>query len=188
MTPTLVKPVPFIAEPDVTEIMKAMDEFHVKFQVPRNGGTQELYITLIEEEHEEWVEDYYNPEAKEFEELKELTDLLYVTAALAYQMGFNITKANRYTENDCYDYSITDLVTEIASGRKDKKVLSNLMYCIFGYADAMGWDVNQSFARVHHSNMTKLGPDGKPIRREDGKVLKGPEYKEAYLEDLTDGR
>lgn len=34
---------------------------------------------------------------------------------------------------------------------------------------------------VHRSNMTKLGEDGKPIRREDGKVLKGPNYKEADM-------
>lgn len=39
--------------------------------------------------------------------------------------------------------------------------------------------------RVHESNMSKLGEDGKPIRREDGKVLKGPNYKPADLSDLT---
>ena len=34
-----------------------------------------------------------------------------------------------------------------------------------------------AFAEVHASNMSKLGVDGKPIRREsDGKVLKGPDY------------
>ena len=31
-------------------------------------------------------------------------------------------------------------------------------------------------ALVHESNMSKLDEDGKPIRREDGKVLKGPNY------------
>lgn len=35
----------------------------------------------------------------------------------------------------------------------------------------------QAFNEVHRSNMSKLGEDGKPIRREsDGKVLKGPNY------------
>lgn len=34
-----------------------------------------------------------------------------------------------------------------------------------------------AFAEVHRSNMSKLGEDGKPIRREsDGKVMKGPHY------------
>lgn len=32
------------------------------------------------------------------------------------------------------------------------------------------------FAEVHRSNMSKLGEDGKPIYREDGKVLKGPNF------------
>ena len=33
-------------------------------------------------------------------------------------------------------------------------------------------------AEIHRSNMTKLGPDGKPIYREDGKILKGEDYEQ----------
>lgn len=33
-----------------------------------------------------------------------------------------------------------------------------------------------AFSEVHASNMSKLGEDGQPILREDGKVLKGPEF------------
>ena len=48
--------------------------------------------------------------------------------------------------------------------------------------------IDEAFERVHASNMSKLGDDGKPIRREDGKVLKGPNYKPPVLIDLiTDG-
>lgn len=43
----------------------------------------------------------------------------------------------------------------------------------------------EALNRVHASNMSKLGEDGKPIRREDGKVLKGPNYKPADLSDLV---
>lgn len=43
----------------------------------------------------------------------------------------------------------------------------------------------QAHGRVHASNMSKLGDDGKPIRREDGKILKGPNYREPYLMDLV---
>ena len=49
----------------------------------------------------------------------------------------------------------------------------------------MGWDLDEALDRVHESNMTKLGEDGKPIRREDGKVLKGPNYKAPDLTDLV---
>lgn len=44
--------------------------------------------------------------------------------------------------------------------------------------------LDEAFRRVHASNMSKLGDDGKPIRREDGKVLKGPNYKPPVLIDL----
>jgi predicted HAD superfamily Cof-like phosphohydrolase len=37
-------------------------------------------------------------------------------------------------------------------------------------------DADTLFKEVHDSNMTKLGPDGKPIRNEYGKVMKGPNY------------
>jgi predicted HAD superfamily Cof-like phosphohydrolase/predicted RNase H-like HicB family nuclease len=40
------------------------------------------------------------------------------------------------------------------------------------------------FEELHRSNMSKLGPDGKPIYREDGKVLKGPNYSPADLETI----
>jgi len=33
-----------------------------------------------------------------------------------------------------------------------------------------------AYERVHASNMSKLGEDGKPVRRDDGKVMKGPNY------------
>ncbi|MFZ2500975.1 MAG: hypothetical protein WAW90_03275 [Minisyncoccia bacterium] len=42
-----------------------------------------------------------------------------------------------------------------------------------------------AFERVHQSNMSKLGDDGKPSYREDGKVLKGPNYAPPDLSDLV---
>ena len=45
--------------------------------------------------------------------------------------------------------------------------------------------IAETFRRVHASNMSKLGDDGLPVRREDGKILKGPNYKPPYLMDLV---
>jgi predicted HAD superfamily Cof-like phosphohydrolase len=42
----------------------------------------------------------------------------------------------------------------------------------------------KAFIRVHRSNMSKLDAKGKPIYREDGKVLKGPNYRAPELSDL----
>jgi predicted HAD superfamily Cof-like phosphohydrolase len=45
--------------------------------------------------------------------------------------------------------------------------------------------IAKAFTRVHASNMSKLGEDGKPIRREDGKIMKGPNYIKPDLSDLV---
>ncbi len=65
------------------------------------------------------------------------------------------------------------------------KELSDLVYVCYQYAANMGWDLDEAMYRVHESNMSKLDDDGKPIYRDDGKVLKGPNYKPPNLEDLV---
>ena len=65
------------------------------------------------------------------------------------------------------------------------KELADLVYVCYQYAENMGWSLDEALNRVHQSNMSKLGEDGKPIYREDGKVLKGPNYKPPDLSDLT---
>ena len=54
--------------------------------------------------------------------------------------------------------------------------LGDILYVVYGAALTFGIDIDTVFAEIHRSNMTKLGLDGKPIYREDGKVLKGPNY------------
>lgn len=54
--------------------------------------------------------------------------------------------------------------------------LADLLYVTYSFAIALGIDIDEVFDAVHTSNMSKLGDDGKPIYREDGKVLKGPNY------------
>lgn len=63
------------------------------------------------------------------------------------------------------------------------KELADLVYVCFQFAAAAGWELDEALARVHESNMSKL-VDGKPLKREDGKVLKGPNYQPPFLEDL----
>ena len=65
------------------------------------------------------------------------------------------------------------------------KELADLVYVCYQYAENMGWFLDEALNRVHESNMSKLDEDGKPIYREDGKVLKGPNYKPPDLSDLT---
>lgn len=62
--------------------------------------------------------------------------------------------------------------------------LTDLLYVVYGAGHAFGIDLDETFAEVHRSNMSKLGEDGKPIRREDGKVLKGPNYTPPDLKSI----
>ena len=64
------------------------------------------------------------------------------------------------------------------------KELADLVYVCYQYAENMNWSLDEALNRVHESNMSKLDEDGKPIYREDGKVLKGPNYKLPNLTDL----
>jgi len=65
------------------------------------------------------------------------------------------------------------------------KELADLVYVCYQYAENLGWDLDEALNRVHLSNMSKLGEDGNPIYREDGKVLKGPNYQPPNLSDLV---
>ena len=55
--------------------------------------------------------------------------------------------------------------------------LADIVYVAYGTAHVYGIDLDAVLDEVHVSNMTKLGPDGQPVRRGDGKVLKGPAYR-----------
>lgn len=59
--------------------------------------------------------------------------------------------------------------------------LTDILYVTYGAGHAFGIDLDACFEEVHDSNMSKLGEDGRPIYREDGKVLKGPNYFEPDL-------
>lgn len=61
--------------------------------------------------------------------------------------------------------------------------LTDILYVTYGAGHAFGIDLDKCFAEVQRSNMSKLGEDGKPIYRDDGKVLKGPNYSEPDLEN-----
>ena len=64
------------------------------------------------------------------------------------------------------------------------KELADLVYVCYQYAENMNWFLDEALDRVHASNMSKLGEDGLPVYREDGKVLKGPNYQPPTLTDL----
>lgn len=62
--------------------------------------------------------------------------------------------------------------------------LGDLEYVTNGMALGMGVNLPEVVKEVHRSNMTKLGADGKPIYREDGKILKGPGFEQPDLKKV----
>jgi predicted HAD superfamily Cof-like phosphohydrolase len=60
--------------------------------------------------------------------------------------------------------------------------LADLFYVVVGAALEYGISLEDVIAEVHRANMSKLDSDGSVLRREDGKVLKGPKYKAPDIE------
>ena len=97
----------------------------------------------------------------------------------AYQTRLISEEFNEFIEAESLIYRDNSKFREDAL-----KELADLVYVCYQYAENMGWFLDEALDRVHKSNMSKLGKDGKPIYREDGKVLKGPNYKSPNLNDL----
>jgi len=96
-----------------------------------------------------------------------------------YQKNLIVEEFKEFLEADSLLYRDNPTVT--AEGLKE---LADLVYVCYQYAENMNWFLDEALNRVHESNMSKLDEDGKPIYREDGKVLKGPNYKPPDLTDL----
>ena len=64
--------------------------------------------------------------------------------------------------------------------------LGDMLYILCGTIISHGFQnkIEELFDEIQRSNMSKLGSDGKPIYREDGKVLKGPHYFKPNIEKI----
>jgi len=64
--------------------------------------------------------------------------------------------------------------------------LGDMLYILCGTIIAHGFQdkMEAIFEEIQRSNMSKLDTDGKPIYREDGKVMKGPNYFKPDLEKI----
>ncbi|PCJ98427.1 MAG: hypothetical protein COA50_02685 [Flavobacteriaceae bacterium] len=66
--------------------------------------------------------------------------------------------------------------------------LGDMLYILCGtiIEHGMQHKIEEVFNEIQCSNMSKLGEDGKPIYREDGKVLKGPNYFKPDIKSILD--
>lgn len=121
--------------------------------------------TLVAEEVKELREAYEKPELSDenLENIfKELADVLYVVAHFynvmpVYAPEVISDETNQEVQN------IMDEAAELVTTVSQKLQIPLPL-------------ILAAFDLVHQSNMSKLGEDGKPVRREDGKIMKGPNY------------
>lgn len=66
--------------------------------------------------------------------------------------------------------------------------LGDMLYILCGtiLEHGMQHKIEEVFNEIQRSNMSKLGADGKPIYREDGKVLKGPNYFKPNIKEILE--
>ncbi len=66
--------------------------------------------------------------------------------------------------------------------------LGDMLYILCGtiLEHGMQYKIEEVFEEIQRSNMSKLGTDGMPIYREDGKVLKGPSYFKPDIKAILD--
>lgn len=63
--------------------------------------------------------------------------------------------------------------------------LADVLVVVYGTASVLGIDLDKAYSLKHNANMSKLDPEtGKPILREDGKILKGPNFKPADMSKI----
>jgi predicted HAD superfamily Cof-like phosphohydrolase len=156
-------------------------EFHQVFgcatDVPLGSAPDELIelrIDLIGEELREVLD------AMRAHDLlavaRELADLAYVTAGTAVAFGLTLKDCGRAeTRSLVADCGMVNVAIALrASTLVDD--LSRLLATLYRYAELYEIDLDTAVGEVHRSNLSKLGGDGMPVLRPDGKVLKGPRF------------
>jgi predicted HAD superfamily Cof-like phosphohydrolase len=96
-----------------------------------------------------------------------------------HELQFNLIREEYRELDEAFDgeldgtHSLSDQLKEFC----------DLVFVCYQFAAARGWDLDTALTRVYESNMSKL-VDGKPIKDDRGKVLKGPNYQPPILDDL----
>lgn len=125
--------------------------------------------------------DLYAQRAVEFRSAYELPSGL-TTTSLNLQLSLI---AEEFKEVQEAAYEVAHGLTNKRAREHLLKELTDLLYVCHQMSAAFNWDLGEAYRRVHQSNMSKLDQNGKPIRREDGKILKGPRYFTPSLIDLV---
>ena len=84
-------------------------------------------------------------------------------------------------ENEEYlEATLNNDIVEVADA------LGDMLYVLCGTMIEHGMQnlMEEVFEEIHRSNMSKLDENGNPIYREDGKVIKGPNFSKPDIEKI----
>lgn len=178
--------------------LQQVREWHEAFGVPvfakhniSSYGRLKLRKELIKEELSELEEADKKGDIQEI--AKECCDLIYVTLGTFLELGWadedHISMYHLQWGVDAEMESnlrLTKKAVDRFVGHSYSNDLDLILIHLEGYMLGRGiiHQFEKCFDEVHRSNMSKLGSDGKPVYREDGKVLKGPNYSPADLSFL----
>lgn len=114
----------------------------------------------------------------------------------AFKLGYRETpKANLGTEKNTLRYHLMHEENEEylhAANANDlvevADALGDMLYILCGTIIEHGLQhkIEEVFEEIQRSNMSKLGENGEPIYRDDGKVLKGPNYFKPNIQSILD--
>lgn len=142
-------------------------------------------INLVREFHEKFGHPVAEAPDESTEELRLLRvqliaeELSELCQALRINLNLSVECASEEDGPDC-DCVVVDATIAHFCGCPDlaeaADALGDLDYVVQGANLVFGIPAEEVVAEIHRSNMSKLGADGKPIYRDDGKILKGPNY------------
>jgi len=124
----------------------------------------------------------HQQQAEQFREIMSQPSGLFSPDVLRTQLILILEEVEELVES--HHLAVVNL-TNLRAREHTLKELADVVYVAYQYAAAAGWDLDEALDRVHKSNLSKLDDDLKPIKREDGKVIKGPNYKKPTLIDLV---
>lgn len=119
-------------------------------------------------------------------QVEEIIELLYKGFGIDATVHLSVPGGHGYVlEGDKLEDTKSIAACMALTGKRNGKEVvdsaTDSIYFWLGMMIEMGFDPRDAFHEVHASNMTKPDENGKPIKREDGKVMKGPNYMEPNI-------
>lgn len=178
----------------VAEFHRAFGQLVATQPMLPDRSLRDLRICLLQEEYDEYVAAEADDDLVEIADA--LADMVYIACGTAVSYGVapddyeppfvddhpavpilrdaDLRAAlSRMLAKDFNAYLNAEASSDIDTIRD---ALLMLIACVYGTAFIYSIPLSDVLDEVHRSNMSKLGLDGLPIYREDGKILKGPNY------------